>query len=89
MNKLTRVRQVFKPFCVGDFFFLKVIPRRFAKRSKHRRTDEELHKLSSKLQYRYAGPYSVTKVISDVLYEAIVNGKLRRVHALSMKRTVG
>ena len=35
--------------------------------------------------YRWSGPYRVTSVLSPVLYEAFVHGRMTRVHAINMK----
>jgi hypothetical protein len=80
-NKPTVHPLTFKPYKVGDYFFRKIIPRR------HYRNKEEQVKylLSSKLQYRYSGPYIITKVQSPVNYLASINGKTQPVHALNMK----
>ncbi len=45
--------------------------------------------LSAKLQYRFCGPYVVTKVLSPVTFEADIHGKATVVHALNMKRVSG
>jgi hypothetical protein len=34
---------------------------------------------------RYEGPYTIIRVINPVLYDANVNGKEVRVHAVNMK----
>jgi hypothetical protein len=71
----------FKHYEVNQLVFMKRIPRRFYKSQK----DEELHALSAKLQPRYSGPYRITKVLSDVLYQAQVHGKTRTLHAINIK----
>jgi hypothetical protein len=47
--------------------------------------DEQAYKISMKLVERYEGPYVITKKICPVLYEANVEGVLKRVHAIHMK----
>jgi hypothetical protein len=34
---------------------------------------------------RYEGPYRIVRVVNPVLYEAEIDGKLVRVHAVNMK----
>ena len=72
----------FKPYAVNDWFYIKVVPRTMFRNAR----EETTHKLTAKFQFRYAGPYVITKVISPVLYEAIIHGKPnQRVHAINMK----
>jgi hypothetical protein len=66
---------------VNQLVYIKRVPRRIYKDQ----ADKEKYKLSSKLQARYAGPYRVTKKISDVVFEAMIHGRLRRIHAINMK----
>jgi len=47
--------------------------------------DEEAYKISMKLVERYEGPYIITKKISPILYEANIEGSIKRVHAIHMK----
>jgi hypothetical protein len=42
-------------------------------------------KISRKLQARWEGPYRITRKVSPVLYEAIIDGVKKRVHAINMK----
>jgi hypothetical protein len=42
--------------------------------------------MSSKLQYRYTGPHTVTEVYNPVTYKASIDGFSRIVHANRMKR---
>jgi exodeoxyribonuclease III len=46
---------------------------------------EETWKISMKLLERYEGPYTIIRMINPVLYDAMVNGKEVRVHAVNMK----
>ena len=82
-EKYNQVREPlkFKPYRVGDYFMLRKHPKRFYTT----RTTKEKAKLSAKLQYRWVGPYRITKVINPVLYEADIHGKTVRVHAVNMK----
>ena len=75
-----RVR-LFRPFRVGEMFFMKSIPKRFL-------TDEakKKWKLTQKLQHRYTGPHKVIEVKSPVVYKCLVNGKEKMVWAGKMKR---
>jgi hypothetical protein len=47
--------------------------------------DKENYKISRKLQARWEGPYQITKKVSAVLYEAVIYGVRKRVHAINMK----
>jgi exodeoxyribonuclease III len=54
--------------------------------SKFKSADEKVAwSISAKLLERYEGPYRITKVINPVLYEAEIDGKRVRVHAVNMK----
>lgn len=46
---------------------------------------EEAWKISMKLLERYEGPYTIIRMINPVLYDADINGKETRVHAVNMK----
>ena len=72
---------IFKEYQVGDFFYLKRIPKRFYIDEK----DEIRYKLNAKLQYRWTGPYIVTKKVSPVLYESDIHNKKKMVHAINMR----
>ena len=62
-------------------FFLKVIPKRFLSVLGGKK-----QKLTAKLQYRYTGPHKVIEVLNPIVYVAMVDNKIKRVHALRMKR---
>jgi hypothetical protein len=47
--------------------------------------EEESYKISMKLTERYEGPYVITQKISPILYEANIEGKIKRVTAIHMK----
>jgi hypothetical protein len=47
--------------------------------------DEENWKISMKLLERYEGPYKIIRKITPVLYDAAIDGKEKRVHAVNMK----
>jgi exodeoxyribonuclease III len=54
--------------------------------SKFKSADEkDAWKVSAKLLERYEGPYRIVRMINPVLYEAEIDGKLVRVHAVNMK----
>ena len=81
-NAIPVKRLQFKPYKVGDWFFRKIIPKRFYTL----KGDKKKHSLSAKLLFRYAGPYIITKVINPVLYEAIIHGRRnQKGHAMNMK----
>eukprot|EP01034_Spumella_vulgaris_P021959 gene21959-28040_t len=80
-NRVPRERLAFKPYNSGDFFFLRVVPKRLYKSE----NEEQAYHISAKLQFRYTGPYMVSEVISPVLYTASIHGKVKRVHAINMK----
>ncbi len=80
-NKTPVERLTFKPFQKGDFFYLRVVPKAVYRD----KSEEEALKISAKLQFRYTGPYLVQKVISPILYQAMVHGEVKTVHALNMK----
>ena len=74
--------RVFKPYAVGDKFFMKSIPKRYLNKGKKKQ------KLSLKLQERWTGPHTILEVYNPVLYRATVNNRIRNVHAIRMKRDV-
>jgi hypothetical protein len=80
-NRIPAEKLEFVPYEVGDFFYTRVIPKRAPKNRKQ----EARLILSSSLQFRYAGPYIITEVISPILYKAVIHNKERIVHALNMK----
>jgi hypothetical protein len=88
-NKKQRARLPFKEFQIGARFFLRYIPSPTAKTTSKTtlpdNEDKEVHKTAADFQARWTGPYKVTKKFSPVLYETIINGTPRRVHALHMK----
>jgi hypothetical protein len=47
--------------------------------------EEESYKISMKLTERFEGPYVITRKISPILYEANIEGKIKRVTAIHMK----
>jgi hypothetical protein len=81
MQHQPRNKLPFKPFVVGSYCYLKSIPRRFFRNP----TEKKIHKLSSKLQFRYSGPYRIVQVISPVIYKADIHGVIKTVHAINMK----
>ncbi len=71
----------FRELRVGDWFYRKRHPTRAFKND----GEQELYKVTMKLQPRYDGPYQITGKINAVLYTAIIEGKEIRVHAVNMK----
>ena len=47
--------------------------------------DEEDYKITMKLLERFEGPYTVLRKVNPVVYEAEIDGKEKRVHAINMK----
>jgi hypothetical protein len=88
-NRKHRARLAFKEYQIGARFFLRYIPTPTAKTTAKTTLtdldDTEKHKTAADFQARWTGPYKVTKKFSPVLYETIINGTPRRVHALHMK----
>jgi hypothetical protein len=80
-NKIPRRPLEFHPYKVGQFIFIRAIPKRFFSEGYKLKK----HKLNSKLQYRYVGPFRILRVLSDILYEADVHNKPTRIHAVNMK----
>ena len=72
---------IFKEYEAGDYCYTRRIPKRFYKDE----LDEKLYKLNSKLQYRWTGPYLITKKVSPVLYEADMHNEKKMVHAVNMR----
>ena len=72
----------FRPYRRGEQFFFKSVPRRNFKSLE----DEQLYKISAKLQYRFSGPHVVTEVISPVVYRVRIDGREKIIHANRMKR---
>ena len=80
-NRVPREHLSFKPYEIGQFVFIKAIPKRFYSEVYKKKK----HKLSSKLQYRYVGPYRIIRRLSEVLYEADIHNEVKRIHAVNMK----
>ena len=47
--------------------------------------EKDAWKISAKLLERYEGPYVIVSKVNPILYEAEIDGKLVRVHAVNMK----
>jgi hypothetical protein len=47
--------------------------------------EEEQYSITMKLLERYEGPYTIIRKVNPVLYDAEVDGKEERVHAINMK----
>jgi hypothetical protein len=97
-TKATRARLPFREFQVGSRFFLKHTPTYMAIKEKDLTKDPSTSltpgvkaatvcgkTISRALQHRWTGPYKITAKFSPVLYETIINGTPRVVHALHMK----
>jgi hypothetical protein len=97
-TKTTRARLPFREFQVGSRFFLKHTPTYMAIKEKDLTKDPSTSltpgvkaatvcgkTISRALQHRGTGPYKITAKFSPVLYETIINGTPRVVHALHMK----
>ena len=80
-NRVPRRHLEFEPYAVGQYVFVKVIPKRVYSEGYKKKK----HKLSSKLQHRYVGPFRITRKFNDVLYEADIHNKFTRIHAVNMK----
>jgi hypothetical protein len=80
-NRPPQTRIPFKEYSVGQLIFIRAIPNRsyidWQTRNKYT--------ISTKLQYRFVGPYTITEKHSPVLYTIQMDGKNRRVHAINMK----
>lgn len=81
MQPRVRAKAIFKEHNVGDYIFLKYVPRRFYRDDQ----DQQRYKLSRKLQMRFTGPYRVVKKFNPVLYQVDVHNVLKTVHAFNMK----
>ena len=92
-NKINRTRQKFKEYEIGAQFYLRNTPTHMATTTsleelpKDLRTDDK-HIITSGLQARWTGPYTITKKFSPVLYECVIMGKPMIVHHLHMKPSV-
>ena len=73
------------PYERGEWVYLRRVPSRTYRNDK----DKKRHKMCAKLQMRWIGPYYICTVISDVLYECLVHGQIRRTHAINMKAAPG
>ena len=81
-NAISRQRGlVFKEYEEGQWFYRKRNQVRVFKSVQ----DKENYKISRKLQARWEGPYKITRKVSAVLYEAVIDGEKKRVHAINMK----
>jgi hypothetical protein len=80
MNKEHK-RLPFVEYSVGDYVFLRHVPKRFYKDV----MEERRYALNRKLQLRWIGPYRVVRKFNPVLYQVEVNDKLKTVHAVNMK----
>jgi hypothetical protein len=74
----------FIPYEINDLFMLESIPKRYILETTP--TEKLRLKINAKLQMRYIGPYTITKVINPTTYLAKIDNKEIRVHASRMKR---
>jgi len=81
VQSMVRSERFFRPYKLGELFFMKVVPKRSLTVVGGRR-----QKLTEKLQYRYTGPHRVIEVLNPIVYVAMVDNKIKIVHALRMKR---
>ena len=47
--------------------------------------EEQAYKISMKLLERYEGPYVIVNKVNPILYDANIEGVIKRVHAIHMK----
>jgi len=71
----------FKEYEPGQKFFRARRPKTTFNSS----TEKESWKISMKLLERFEGPYEIIRKINPVLYDANIDGKEVRVHAINMK----
>jgi hypothetical protein len=80
-NKPPTKRLEFKPYSIGDFIFIKRIPRRLYKNKQ----DKKQYILSRKLQHSYCGPFRIIEKLSDVAYIVDMYGKAKTSHIINVK----
>ena len=78
-----RVRQPleFVEYEIGQKFLLIRRPVREFKSA----DEKEAYKISMKLLERYEGPYVIKEKVSPVVYVTVIDGEVKRVHAVNMK----
>ena len=81
LNQIPKEPREFKELKIGQKVFLKIIPKRLYK---YHLTKTE-YSLSSKLAFRYAGPYVVTEVLSPVVYKIKMESKEKTVSIMNLK----
>jgi transposase InsO family protein len=69
-------------FEVGDYVFLRSVPKRFYRDLK----EKKRYLITRKLQMRWIGPYRIVSKFNPVLYQVDINDKLKTIHAVNMKR---
>jgi hypothetical protein len=79
---IVRLLRRFHTYKPGATFYLKQVPKRDFKNPQ----DEELYKVSKKLQDRYSGPHTVISQINPVIYNCLVHNKVKKIHLNKMKR---
>ena len=81
LNHIVKEPRQFKELKVGQMVFLKQIPKR-----KYRYyLDSKQYALSSKLQFRYVGPYEIIGKKSPVVYTIQMENKIRVVSIMNLK----
>ena len=81
LNQIPKEPRQFKELKIGQKVFLRIIPKRLYK---YHLTKTE-YSLSSKLAFRYAGPYKVTEVLSPVVYRIQMESKQKTVSIMNLK----
>jgi hypothetical protein len=91
-NRKAHNKIEYKPYAVGDLFYLATIPKRQlilqtlgGTTAGTKKNKDNIRKLSSKLQMRYVGPYRIIKVINPILFVADIHNVERVVTAVNMK----
>lgn len=70
-NKRPIERLPFKPYQAGQYFYLRAVPRT----TYIDPSDKQTYFTGTRLNFRFTGPYLITKVYSPVLYQALINNK--------------
>lgn len=81
LNMVVRRPLEFVEYKVGQEFFKVRRPVSVFKSA----DEEEQYSVTMKLLERYEGPYTIIRKVNPVLYDAEVDGKEERVHAINMK----
>jgi hypothetical protein len=90
-NRKAQNKIEYKPYAVGDLFYLATIPKwqlilqTLGGTASAKRSKDNTRKLSSKLQMRYVGPYRIIKALNPILFAADIHNVERVVTAVNMK----